>query len=110
VLHVTSPQNPRLREVLRLLDSSRERRKTGRCVLEGLHLVEVFRARFGAPEVLVVSDEALQDRAVAALAAALPGALSVPARLLAEHTALPPEVGVLAVVPAPRAAPSRDSR
>jgi RNA methyltransferase, TrmH family len=112
MLRVTSPHNGRLREALRLLASSRERRKSGRCILEGMHLVEVYRARLGAPELLVVSDEALLHPEVRSLAESLPesAVIAVPSLLLAEHTALPPEVGVLAVVPAPRACPSRDSR
>jgi hypothetical protein len=46
---VTSRQNPRLREASRLLTSSRERRKAGRCVLEGEHLVAVYCERVGPP-------------------------------------------------------------
>ena len=36
---ITSRDNPRLKEAVRLIASSRERRKAGRCVLEGEHLV-----------------------------------------------------------------------
>src|SRR5947199_65287 len=34
---VTSRDNPRLNEAVRLIASSRDRRKSGRCVLEGEH-------------------------------------------------------------------------
>ena len=40
--HVTSRQNPRLNEAARLIASSRDRRKAGKCVLEGEHLVAVY--------------------------------------------------------------------
>jgi TrmH family RNA methyltransferase len=111
VLRVSSPHNPRLREVLRLLGSARERRKTGRCVLEGAHLVQVYRARLGDPELLIVTDDALARDEVAALANAIAPSrvLAAPVSLLAEHTALPPEVGVLAVVPTPRASARVDA-
>jgi TrmH family RNA methyltransferase len=108
---VTSPANPRLRAALDLIGSSRERRKTGRCVLEGVHLLEVYQARLGAPELLIVADEALANDEVRAILAHVPPArvLAVPARLLAEHTALPPEADILGVVPTPREAPSDDA-
>jgi TrmH family RNA methyltransferase len=108
---VVSPNNPRLREVLRLLASSRERRKRGRCVLEGVHLAAVYRERRGAPETLVVTDEALAREEVRTLLAHVPPAsvLAVPARLIAEDTSVPAEVGVLAVVPTPSGAVASDA-
>ena len=39
---ISSSDNPRLKEAARLIASSRERRKSGRCVLEGEHLVDVY--------------------------------------------------------------------
>jgi len=100
---ITSAQNPRLRELLRLAGSSRERRKTGRCVLEGAHLVGVYLDRFDAPEVLAVSEDALARDEVRALAARMPESrtLVVPARLLAQESAMPADIGVLAVVETP---------
>jgi len=112
VLRITSPANPRLREALRLVESARERRKSGRCVLEGAHLLAVYRERHGAPELVIVTEDALSRDEVRLLVDALPPAnvVAVPTRLIAEHTAVPPEVGVLAVVPAPRGTPRLDSR
>jgi TrmH family RNA methyltransferase len=109
---VVSPNNPRLRDVLRVLASSRERRKSQRCVLEGAHLVEVYRERFGAPETVVVTDESLAREDVRALLAHVPPAdvMAVPARLIAEHTAVPADVGVLGVVPTPRESVSEAAR
>jgi len=100
---VTSPANPRLRAALDLFASSRARRKTGRCVLEGVHLVQVYRDSVGVPETVIVADEALANDEVRALLARVPPAsvLAVPARLLAEHTALPAQSDLLAVVPTP---------
>jgi TrmH family RNA methyltransferase len=111
VQRVTSPANPRLRGALELVASSRERRKSGRCVLEGVHLVTVYQARVGVPELVVVADEALADDEVRAILAHVPPArvLAVPAKLLAEHTSLPPAAGILAVVPAPRQGASEEA-
>ena len=100
---VTSRQNPRLREAARLIASSRDRRKAGKCVLEGEHLVAVYAQRRGAPELIVVTDEALERASVRALAARHDDrVLVVGARLLSELAVLPAGVGMLAVVPAIR--------
>lgn len=109
--YVTSRQNPRLREAARLIASARERRKSGKCVLEGEHLVSVYARRHGAPETLLVTDEALGRPAVRSLAEGLgERALIVTAKLLAELAVLPADVGMLAVVPVvrPPAAPAAD--
>jgi TrmH family RNA methyltransferase len=102
---VTSPKNPRLKEAARLLASSRDRRKAGRCVLEGEHLIEVYQARVGPPEFLLVVDERRDDVHLAVLAARMPAAdvLAVPAALFAEISTLPAAIGALAVVPTPGA-------
>jgi len=108
---VTSPANARLRSALALIGSSRERRKSGRCVLEGVHLLQVYQARAGAPELVVVADEALANDEVRGILAHVPPArvLAVPARLLAEHTSLPPQADILGVVPTPRQSASDDA-
>jgi RNA methyltransferase, TrmH family len=101
--HVTSRHNPRLREAARLIASSRDRRKAGKCVLEGEHLVAVYSQRHGAPESIVVTDEALGRPGVRALATRHPDrVLVVTPRLLSELAVLPAGVGMLAVVPALR--------
>ncbi|GIK87126.1 MAG: RNA methyltransferase [Betaproteobacteria bacterium] len=103
MLRITSRHNPRLREALRLVASARDRRKAGRCVLEGEHLIEVYAQRIGAPETLVVAEPFLERAGVCALARRFDDrALVVPAPLFHEMAVLPAEVGVLAVVPAPR--------
>lgn len=104
---VTSRQNPRLKDAARLVASSRDRRKSGRCVLEGEHLVAVYVERVGAPETLVVVDERAHEPTFAALAARVPAhdVLRVPAALFAELSTLPAEIGVLAVVATPSSPP-----
>lgn len=100
---VTSRHNPRLREAARLVASARDRRKAGRCVLEGEHLVGVYWDRFGAPETLIVTEEALaREPARAIVARGLERTLVVPAALFADLATLPSGVGMLAVVPTPQ--------
>jgi len=108
VQRVTSRNNARLREVVRLIESSRDRRKSGRCVLEGAHLIDVYTARVGAPETLVVVDDRLDDHAIAQLLARVPPSriVAIPRTVFSDLATLPPDIGALAVVTAPRAAPS----
>jgi TrmH family RNA methyltransferase len=102
MLRITSRQNPRLKDAARLVASARDRRKAGRCVLEGEHLVAVYADRVGAPETLVVAEPFLDRPGVAALARRFDErTLVVPAALFHEMAVLPAEVGLLAVVPAP---------
>ncbi len=109
---VTSRDNPRVAQARRLAQSSRDRRKLGRCVLEGEHLVRVYVDRVGPPETLVVVDWALDHPGIAALVRDVPPSrvVQVPPTLFAEIAALPIDVGVLAVVPTPRAPPQARPR
>ena len=100
---LTSPQNPRFKEAVKLIESSRERRKSGRCVLEGEHLIAVYVDRLGEPETLIVVEEALANRDIAALVdrVSRSSVLIVSARMFAGIASLPADVGVLAVVRTP---------
>ena len=66
--HVSSTHNSRLQHAMRLVASSRDRRKAGRCVLEGEHLVSVYLARAGLPELLIVVAERMEDPGMQAIA------------------------------------------
>jgi TrmH family RNA methyltransferase len=109
---VTSRQNPRLKEAARLVASSRDRRKSGKCVLEGEHLVGVYLERVGAPETLLVVDEAAADARIAALIARMPprDVFAIPAELFAQVSTLPASIGALAVVATPSPAAPRPAQ
>ncbi len=99
----TSRHNPRLKDAARLIASSRDRRKMGRCVLEGDHLVGIYQARIGMPETLLVVDARAHDPRIAALIAPMPArdVIAVSAALFAEVSTLPADIGALAIVPTP---------
>jgi TrmH family RNA methyltransferase len=101
--HVSSRQNPRVREAARLIASSRDRRKAGKCVLEGEHLIAVYLERGGVPDTLLVVDVLAAQPRIAALAARMPAAdvIAIPAPLFAEVSTLPVDIGALAVVATP---------
>jgi RNA methyltransferase, TrmH family len=100
---VTSRQNPRLNEAARLIASSRDRRKSGRCVLEGEHLIGVYLDRVGAPETLILVEDRIEEPAFQLLASRVPAhdVIAVPATIFEELSTLPPAVGMLAVVATP---------
>ena len=100
---ITSPDNPRLKQAIRLLASSRDRRKAGLCVLEGAHLISAYVERHGMPETVIVLDAAAQGPQEQSLRASIPPSrlLAVTASAWAELTQLPADVAVLAVVPTP---------
>ena len=104
---VASRHNEHLRDVARLIASSRERRKSGRCVLEGAHLIEVYVARIGMPQILVVADDVLVRADVAALVGKVPQdrIIVVSRKLFDDAASLPADIGVLAAVPTPRVEP-----
>ena len=103
MLRVTSRNNPRLAEAAGLISSSRDRRKAGRCVLEGEHLIAVYLDRVGPPESLIVVEDRLAEPWIRALVARVPDrdVISVPAVIFGEVSTLPAAVGALAVVTTP---------
>lgn len=103
MLHVTSRNNPRLKEAMRLVSSSRDRRKAGKCVLEGEHLVEAYARRHGDPDTLIVTEAFLARPEARRLAERFAArTLIVSASLFDELAVLPAGVGMLAVVDTPR--------
>ena len=103
MLRVTSRHNPRIADAAGLIRSSRVRRKSSRCVLEGEHLIEVYLARVGLPETLIVVEDRLDDPRFRALVARVPerDVIAVPAAIFGEVSTLPSAVGALAVVTTP---------
>jgi len=112
VQRIASRHNPRLREVARLIASSRERRKSGRCVLEGTHAVQVYCERIGAPDTLIAVEDSVEDAEVAALIARVPPsrALAISRALFSEIASVPPDVRVLAAVRVPPTSVSSPGR
>ncbi len=98
-----SRPSPRLKEAAKLIASSRERRRSGRCVLEGEHLIGVYLARIGAPEFIVVVEAMLADPRIAALTGRIAPAdvVAVPGPVFAAVSTLPEAIGALAVVATP---------
>ena len=102
---VTSPDNPRFRALLKLQQSSRERRKANRSLLDGVHLTAAYLRHIGAPHELVVSASGLAKAEIEALIAQTgltPLVLSD--GLFRELSSVTTPTGIVAVVQTPRPA------
>lgn len=100
---VTSADNPLVKRLVRLVGSSRERRRSGMCVLDGPHLVDAFSRSGATAEALVASDAGLARGEVRALFERVPAhdRIVLPDRLFAQVAAVATPVGILASVRVP---------
>lgn len=58
---ITSRENPLLKSARKLVASSKERKKAGKTLLDGIHLVTAYYQAGGVPEALMVSTSAQDD-------------------------------------------------
>lgn len=101
--HITSRDNPFFKELLKLAGSSRQRKKAGQTLLDGVHLVQAYLACGSKPQHLLVTQAALQDREVAMLLEKLSGVplTQLDDSLFAELTELKTPSGILALIDLP---------
>lgn len=101
--NIISRDNPTYKQLKKLAESARERRKAGRTLLDGVHLIEAYAAGGGKPELLVVSESGAAheecSRLIANIAAAQTIMLSD--ALFAEVSPVETPVGILALVETP---------
>jgi TrmH family RNA methyltransferase len=100
---ITSSENPRFRALVKLHESSRERRKAGRSLLDGAHLAAAYLQHVGTPDDVVVSEAGLRDAEIAGIvqrAGIEPLVLSD--ALFRELSSVATPTGILAVVETPR--------
>ncbi len=100
---ITSRENPQFRAWLKLHDSSRERRKAGLSILDGVHLVSAYLEHVGAPEALIVGRSRAEEPEIARLIAAsgMPRAHVVADGLFRELSSVATPSGILAIVATP---------
>jgi len=104
VRRITARDNARYQALKRLCRSSGERRRSGLAVLDGMHLIEAYRRRYGLPPEILVSDSGAQRREIGEfLRYAGDGArTSVLAdALFASLAVVDTPSGIMAVVPCP---------
>lgn len=99
---VTSASNPRYRALMKLRQSSRERRKAGLSLLDGTHLVAAYVQHVGKPHELIVGGENAELAALIDACGIEPLVLS-PA-LFRELSTVATPTGIMALVETPRPA------
>lgn len=108
--HITSAANDEMKQLARLLENARERRKQGVVVLEGIHLLQAALAAGWQPHAVYVNEQAAGKAELLSLLAAVDSRRCqlVTAAVLGKVTALstPSEVLTLCVRPEPRAVAS----
>ena len=108
---ISSRDNPFFKELLKLAGSSRQRKKTGQTLLDGMHLVQAYLASGRKPQHLLVTETALQDGEVAALLLKLSGVplTQFDENLFAQISELKTPSGILALIeqPDPSVLPER---
>jgi RNA methyltransferase, TrmH family len=103
---ITSTDNPRFRALLKLAQSSRERRDAGLSLLDGIHLVAAYAEHVGAPDEIVLSRGGAENAEVVQLLARLKAdnALVLSDALFRQLSSVATPTGIIAVVPTPRVA------
>jgi len=101
--HISSRDNSFFKELFKLSGSSRQRKKTGQALLDGIHLVQACLASGHKPQHLLVTEQALQDREVVALLKDLSGVplTQFDDNLFAELSELKTPTGILALIKQP---------
>jgi TrmH family RNA methyltransferase len=100
---ITSASNPRYRALMKLRQSSRERRKAGLSLLDGTHLVAAYVQHVGKPHELIVGGESAENAELAALvdACGIEPLILSPA-LFRELSTVATPTGIMALVKTPR--------
>jgi len=103
---VTSQDNPRFRALLKLAQSSRERRGAELSLLDGIHLVAAYAEHVGSPLEIVLSRSGAESAEVRGLLARQGNerVLLLPDPLFRRLSSVATPTGIIAVVPTPRAA------
>lgn len=104
---IRARDNPAFRRWKKLAESGRERRKTGRTLIEGVHLLEAWQANHGLPQTVLVAEAGRTHPEIAAWLTRHPGAevVCLADTLFAELADTETPAGILAVVEPPPAAP-----
>lgn len=109
---ISSRDNLFFKELVKLSDSSKQRRKSGLTLIEGAHLVSAYREAAGLPECVIVAESALREREVAEILRVLAKAeaMMLADGLFKEISQLATSAGLMALIKIPGLAmPARAS-
>lgn len=101
---ITSRDNATIKQLRQLAQSARERRKQGRTVLDGIHLVSAWVDHFGPPELLAVSESGSRRPEIRDWLAAHPQVVPylLSDSMFNEVSPVDTPIGILALIAIPR--------
>lgn len=104
---IRSRDNAFVKQLIGLAHSSRDRKKAGLTVLDGIHLVRAYHDAIGAAQALAIAESALAEpEVIALLASAGSATINVLSdSLFKEASALDSPSTVMAIIPTPAAQP-----
>src|SRR5262245_64678118 len=107
MLPIRSAGNEQFKALLKLVQSSRERKLAGRSMLEGVHLVAAYRDHMGVPEHVVVSNTGLGNPEIQDLLGRMSGLqpIVLDDRLFQKLSSVVTPTGIIAVIETPRIEP-----
>lgn len=102
--HIASADNPQFKALLKLAQSSRERRLAGLSLLDGVHLLQAYHARHGAPEQIIVSQTGTASEEIQTLLHACPDAstLLLSDNLFKQLSSVATPTGIISAIKTPR--------
>lgn len=102
--HITSRDNPVFKQLRKLADQSRERKKTASTLLEGVHLIEAYHQVYGEPRLLIIPEGHSNDEATALIQQLTDvDTMLLPTLMFAELAPVASSSGVMALVDIPAA-------
>jgi len=104
---IRSRDNARFKTLRELATSTRERRKAGLALLDGVHLIAAYRASGGVPEQLILSERAAANPEAAQLAAGASGqgVLVLADSLFDDVAQVATPTGIVALIRTPKPGP-----
>jgi TrmH family RNA methyltransferase len=99
---ISSADNAQFKSLLKLAQSSRERRLAGYSLLDGVHLLQAYQSRLGAPEQIVVSDSGTDSAEIQTLLQDSANTLLLDDSLFKQLSSVATPTGVMAVIKTPR--------
>lgn len=105
---ISSRDNPLFKHLKKLATSARERKKTQKTLLDGVHLVAVYLDRMGVPEMAAIAASMQEKPEIRALKARLPEnrLVILEDALFNEISTVESATGILAVIPIPLSVPA----
>ena len=95
---IASADNPQFKSLLKLAQSSRERRLAGYSLLDGVHLLQAYQQHLGAPEQLILSHTGAQNPEIQALMQSGATTLLLNDHLFKQLSSVTTPTGVIAVI------------